>query len=427
VFPDGFIHIREGRVEALGDRSKMPRVAGAVNIDAGGRYVLPGFINPHMHFYGALARGMRVGRMRSFGAVLKDLWWWLDRELTLEDVHISALLGGIEAIRAGVTTVFDHHASYGAIKGSLDAISEALALVGLRASLCFEISDRAGRRARDAALDESAMWLERVHEEREIDPLRMRGGMVGLHASMTLSDATLGCARALMDVFCAGAHVHVAEGIEDVRATRQRFNMSPVARFAKRGILCPGSLAVHCVHVDSKDINLLAKSRCTAVHNPLSNLNNAVGVAPMLELIHRRVPVVIGTDGMSAGISADVRLASVLQRIEEQDAQAGFAEATRAVWKTAPAFASGHFGLPIGALEKGSSADIIIMDAIPSTPVSKENAAGHLLFGILPAPVRTTIVAGRICMHDHEIIGVDEAAVAKEAKNLAVKLWKRML
>ncbi len=426
VYADGFILLRDGMIAALGDGSKAPHVPGAVTIDAAGRYVLPGFINPHMHFYGTLARGMRVGRMKSFGAVLRDLWWRLDRALTLDDVRISALVGGIETVRAGVTTVFDHHASYGVIGGSLAAISEALSELGLRASLCFEISDRAGRRAREAALDESALWLQRVQKERGLDLLHMRSGMVGLHASMTLSYAALGEARALMELSGAGAHVHVAEGVEDVSITRKKFGASPVARLVSHGILGEGSIAAHCVHVDARDIGLLAKSGVAVVHNPLSNLNNAVGIAPVLQMIRRKIPVLIGTDGMSAGISADARLASMLQRPAARDPQTGFTEAVNSVWKSAPAFATEQFGLPLGVLKKGAAADIIIMDAVPPTPVTRENAAGHLMFGVLTAPVRTTIIAGRICMHDFELVGVDEAAVAKEARRLAVKLWKRL-
>lgn len=424
VYADGFILIRDGVIDSLGDSLNVPLPADAQIIDAGGRYVLPGFINPHMHFYGAFARGMSVGRMKTFGAVLKDLWWRLDKELTLDGVRVSALVGGIEAIRAGVTTVFDHHASYGAIRGSLSAISDALLQLGLRASLCFEISDRAGNKARDEALYESALWLEKVRKAR--DPMKMRSGMVGLHASMTLSNETLDAAHELMEKFDAGAHVHVAEGAEDVSITRRKFKLSPLARFAKSGILRRGSIAAHCVHVDDRDITLLAKSRALCVHNPMSNLNNAVGIAPILKMIRRKIHVAIGTDGMSAGIADDVRLASVLQRPAVFDAQTGFAEAVAAVWDIAPKFASDHFGIELGVLKKGASADVIIIDAIPPTPVTAKNAGGHLLFGALTAPVRTTIIAGRICMLDHELAGMDEAMVAAEARTLALKLWKRM-
>lgn len=424
VFEDGFIHIRGGKITAVGPRAKTPRPGSAARIDAGGRYVLPGFINPHMHLYGALARGMPVGRMPTFGRVLQGLWWPLDRALTLEEVRTSALLGGIEAIRSGVTTLVDHHASYGAISGSLGAISEALAELGLRAALCFEISDRAGKRARDEAVAESGLWLESALTWSKRDSAFPQRGMVGLHASMTLSDGTLAAARELMEIYSVGAHVHVAEGALDVRVTRRRNGATPVARLARAGILRPGSIAAHCVQVTPNDIAILKKSGATVAHNPLSNLNNAVGIAPILEFFRRGIPVVVGTDGMSAGVSDDIRLAAVLHKPLARDAQAGGEEIRRAVWEGAPALVSGIFGQRIGTITPGAAADVIISDARPPTEVTSAGAWWHVLFGALPAPVRTTLVAGRVLMRDFRIAGVDELLLAREARRAAGRLWR---
>jgi putative selenium metabolism protein SsnA len=425
VFPDGFVRIRAGRIMAAGNDSRV-NLSDASVIDAKGRYVLPGFINPHMHLYGAFARGMEVGRMKSFGQVLKGLWWKLDRELDIEDIYVSAMLGGIEAIRSGVTTLIDHHASYGAISGSLGAISEALAKVGIRTSLCFEISDRAGKGARDEAIAETGLWLESVNGWLGAHPDFLQRGMVGLHASMTLSDKSLEMAHELMDMYGVGAHVHVAEGVEDVDDARKKYGVSPVARLMKHEILRPGTLAVHCVHVDSNDISTIKKSGATVVHNPMSNLGNAVGVASMLEMYKKGIPVVVGTDGMSAGIADDIRLASVVQRPGARDAQAGWCESERALWKNAPSLVSQMFGTDIGIIREGAAADVIIMDSRPATPVTSENAWGHMLFGVLSSAVRTTIVGGSVRMKDFAIRGIDEEMLADMARGLAVKLWKRI-
>lgn len=428
VFPSGCIHISNGEIAAVGPESDSRTTHDARRmtvLDACGRYVLPGFINPHMHFYGALSRGMPVRKMRKFSEVLKGLWWPLDQALSLDDIYISALSGGIEAVKSGVTTVFDHHASYGAINGSLSAISRALFEINMRASLCFEISDRNGKKARDAALRESAKWLDGVQTAAEKNPHITRRGMVGLHASMTLSDETLGLARELMEIYGVGAHVHVAEGGEDVAITKKSSRMTPVARLAKAGILDGNSLAAHCVHVSDNDIGLLKKSGVAVVHNPLSNLNNAVGIAPVLEFECYGIPVAIGTDGMSAGISGDVRLASVIHKIESKNAQGG-ADICRSVWKTAPRLASKQFGMDVGVIRKGALADIIIIDANPPTEVTGENAWWHVIFGVLNAPVRTTIIGGKIAMEDFQVAGVDEKFIAAEAQKLAKKLWRRI-
>ncbi len=424
VYPDGALHLREGRIHAIGRRVRAPR--GARKIDAGGRYVLPGFINPHMHLYGLLARGMAVPRMPAFGDVLRQLWWRLDRALDHEEIFLSALLGGAAALRAGVTTLFDHHASYGTITGSLGVLSEALAKLGIRTSLCFEISDRLGADAREEAVAESGLWLESVRNWLEEDPGFLQRGMVGLHASLSLTDEALAQARELMEIYGVGAHVHVAEGIEDVEATRKGFGMTPVERLTRAGVLDERSLAIHCVHVTREDIKALARSKATVVHNPLSNANNAVGTAPVLEMAAEGIPVVVGTDGMSAGVACDLRAASVVHKAGAADAQAGWEEVRDALWVHAPAVASRAFGLPIGVLAKGAAADVIVVEAWPTTPLTRENAWGHMLFGCLAAPVRTTIVAGELCLHDFRLAALDEALLAAEARKLAKKLWKRI-
>lgn len=426
VFEDGFLLIRDGRIAALGPMARCPGACEGRSIDAEGRYCLPGLINPHMHFYGAMALGMKLPRMRSFGQILEKLWWRLDRALALEDVAVSAELMAAACIRAGVTTVFDHHASYGAIRGSLLMISQVLEVAGLRASLSFEISDRCGTAARDEALAESGAWLDYVDANCQLDPGFLQRGMVGLHASMTLSDETLLLARELMQAYDCGVHVHVAEGMEDVRATRRRSKLTPAARLARAGVLTPQGIAAHGVHVSAADLAILKHSGVTVAHNPLSNLGNAVGIAPVLAMARKGIPVVIGTDGMSASVAGDARLASVLHRTAAGDAQAGFRLAADAIWRCAPALASRTFGLPVGVLRKGAAADVILSEARPRTPATRENAAGHLLYAALDAPVRTTICAGRILMHDHEMPSLCEEEAARQARILARRLWKRM-
>jgi len=426
VYPNGFVQLKGSRIHAIGKLASSKKSKGTIVIDAGGRYVMPGFINPHMHLYSSLARGISVGKMKSFGKVLEGLWWKLDKALTLVDIFVSTMVGGISAIKSGVTTLIDHHASYGTISGSLGAISEALSSIGLRASTCFELSDRCGASARDEAVAESGLYLESLKNYINDDPEFLFRGMVGLHASMTLSDDTLGQARELMDIYGVGAHVHVAEGVEDVQTTKRKYGTTPVRRFAKSGILGRKTLAIHCVHVDDKDIAALKKSGTYVVHNPMSNLNNAVGIAPILKMAKKGIPVAIGTDGMSAGVSDDIRLASVLHKPSEKDAQAGWGEVESAVWGVAPKIVSDMYGYSVGVLKKGAAADVIIVDAVPPTPVTKDNAWGHVLFGVLNEGVRTTIVAGKILMQDFEVVGADEENLAKAATGLAKKLWRKI-
>lgn len=402
------------RVEGSRQKSRSPNLTV---IDACGHVVLPGFINPHMHLYSQFAKGLAVGKMSSFSQILEKLWWCLDRALNEEDIYYSALLGLIEGIKAGVTTVFDHHASYSAIRGSLTTIACAFLKTGVRGCLCFEVSDRHGNRARDRALAENVAFLEDCAKQREEEKFYPLRGMVGLHASMTLSDHSLAEARREMDAYRVGAHIHVAEGRQDGHAVKRLYN---------EGILREGTIAAHCVHVDGRDLDLLKKSGAFVVHNPLSNLNNAVGVAPYLEMHKKKIPVGIGTDGMSAQIFGDVKAASVLHKIQARDAQAGFNETKRSTMEINPQIASSIFGIKTGVLKKGAAADVIISDYVPPTPLTSENIWGHILYGVMNMPIRTTICGGRILMKDFEIKIADEEKIIVEAKKCAKRLWNRI-
>ncbi len=423
-FPDGFVYLKDGAVASSGRSSNCPMIRNATVIDACGRVVLPGFINPHMHLYGQFAKGMSVPRMASFRDILEKLWWKLDTALTEEDIYYSALLGLIESVRSGVTTVFDHHASYGSISGSLGLVADAFLKTGVRGSLCFEVSDRHGGKKRDEAVRENASFLESCRRHVKMNrryPLR---GMVGLHASMTLSDHTLAESRREMDSFGVGAHIHVAEDVDDRGAVR---------RLCNEGILRGGTIAAHCVHINRSDLDLLKRSGAFVVHNPQSNLNNAVGVAPFIDMHRKGIPVGIGTDGMSASIAGDVKLASVLHKITmslrgggRAAISAGFAETKRSVMEVNPAIASEMFGMRLGVLKKGAAADVIISDYIPQTPVTDLNLWAHMLYGVMNLPVRTTICAGKVLMKDFEMKTVDEEKIILGARKLAKRLWDRI-
>jgi len=424
VFENGFVYVRDGIVLSIGDMSRSPRTSGVRIIDAKGAYVTPGLINPHMHLYSYMARGLFLsGNMKTFGGILKNLWWRLDEKLSLEDIYISAVLGLIDALKSGVTSVVDHHASYGAIKGSLAEICGAFMNVGLRGSICFEASDRHGKRVAREALNETIDMLDGISADFGGGIIR---GMVGLHASMTLSDEALSNAVKIMDGYGVGAHVHIAEGIEDVGDAKRRYSKSPVKRFFDAGILREGTLAVHCVHIDASDISILKRSGTFVIHNPMSNLNNAVGFAPV-GLMHKKgIPVAIGTDGMSAGVANDIRLASVLHKSFVNDARTFWNETMRSVWNVAPRIMSGMFDTDIGTLKKGAAGDIVIFDSVPPTPVNASNAWAHFLFGVLNSRARTVVVDGKLLMEDFVPSIADEKIIARKAMELSKKLWKKL-
>ncbi len=392
-------------------------------LPAAGKAVLPGLINAHMHYYSTLVRGLgKAAPSCNFREVLENLWWRLDRKLSLDDVEVSARVILVDAIRKGTTTLIDHHASPGAILGSLKRIALAVKDFGVRSCLCYEVSDRDGEQVTTEGLEENCAFARECAAAG--DP-HLRA-LFGLHAAFTLSNKTLARAAHLGHETGAGFHVHVAEAESDVASNRDLFGKTPVARLVSHGILKKGSIAAHAVHVDEADVEALAGSGAWVVHNPQSNLNNAAGVADVVGLVKRGVRVGLGTDAMTVNMFEEVRVGLWAQHLRQNNPSCGFMELTDALFVENPRIASALWGFPLGTLAEGAAADVILVDYHPPTPLNGDTVLGHLVFGISQAPVDTTICGGRILMEGKSLkIDLDEAELARKSRALAERLWDR--
>jgi len=393
-------------------------------IDAAGRILMPGLINAHTHCYSTFARGLtKTAPAESFAGVLKNLWWRLDKALYFEDCYWSALAALLESIRSGTTTLIDHHASPCAIRGSLEAVARAFRETGLRGCLCYEVSDRDGAAAARAGLEENAAFI-RASRERG-DPRIV--AMFGLHASFTLGDDTLVAAAALGHELGCGFHIHAAEAAVDQEYTLRQYGQRVIERLHRHGLLGRGSIAAHGVHLNEREMELLADSGTALVHNPQSNLNNAVGIADLTTLHERGVLTGLGTDAMTTRMGAEVRTALWCQHLLHRDAAVGFQAASSALLVNNPRIAGNLFGLRLGELSAGAPADLILIDYDPPTPLTEENGLGHFIYGIAEAPVDTTIVAGKVLMENRELrLDLDEREVQARAREQAEALWRRL-
>lgn len=436
------ILIQNGTILTLGTQSRVlegpslliedghiARIAPAIEgpfdkvLDATGQVVLPGLVNAHMHFYSTLVRGLgKAAPSGDFQEVLRNLWWRLDQRLSLDDVEISAQVILLEAIRKGTTTLVDHHASPGALTGSLGRIATAVKASGLRACLCYEVSDRDGEAVAEAGLEENAAFARRCAGSQ--DP-QLRA-LFGLHAAFTLSDRTLRRAAELGRSLGIGFHVHVAEAASDVALNLEHHGRTPVARLADFGLLESGSIAAHAVHVNAADLDLLAERGVFVAHNPQSNLNNAVGTADVVGLVQRGVRVGLGTDAMTVNMLEELRVGLWAQHLRQGNPSCGFMELTDALFVRNPELATQLWGFPIGVIEAGAAADVILVDYQPPTPLTDDTVRGHLVFGLSQAPVHTTICGGRILMEAGRLrLDLDEAELAVRSRELARKLWDR--
>ncbi len=414
--------VTEGeQIVAVGHATEMERqFPNAERVDCQGKIILPGFICAHHHFYSALARGMRIPGepAANFIEILERLWWKVDRALDEEDILLSAQIPLIECIRNGTTTVIDHHASPSASDGSLDLIEQAVRQAGLRACLCYEVSDR---NIKGEGIRENKRFIKKIGTgDGQI------AAMMGLHASFTLSDETIETCVGIAQDAGLGCHIHVAEDLADREDSLAKYGMPTVHRLHKLNVTGPHSIFVHCVHIDDDEIGVLAETNTIVVHNPESNMNNAVGVTRLLDLLRRGVLVGLGTDGMSSDMLAQMRSAYLLHRLANRDPRVAFVEAPQLLLYNNPEIAERLFGLRLGEIAPGRPADLAILDYHPPTPLTEDNFLGHLIFGLVDAVVDTTVCRGQILMKNKHILTLDEERIAARARERAPKMWERL-
>jgi len=406
------LRVHEERIVERGPA--LPEYPGEEVIDAAGALILPGLVNAHTHLYGALARGMPGPSVhpRSFTEILERVWWRLDRALDEETVGLSGLVGAIEAALSGTTMLIDHHSSPSFIRGSLPALKRGIESVGLRSVLCYEVTDRNGTEGRDLGLEENVALQK--HEQTALTR-----GMVGAHASFTLSDESLDRLAGAVRETGSSVHIHVAEDLADVEDSRRRHGSSVPARLDRHGLLGARALLAHCVHLQADEVQDVHAKGGWIAHNARSNMNNAVGYAPTGAL--RRAA--LGTDGMDQDMFAEARAAFLKMREARRDDAFG---ATLELLAGGHRLAAALFGLPFGKLDVGGPADLVILDYRPPTPVATDNLAGHLLFGVDRSQVRSVLVAGRFVVRDRQLTGLDASAALAAARASAPRLWKRM-
>jgi putative selenium metabolism protein SsnA len=414
--------VTEGdRIAAIGPVSQMAkRFPQAEAVDCSGKIVLPGFICTHHHLYSTMARGMNPpGEPASnFVEILERLWWKLDKALSEEDVTLSAQIPLAECIRNGTTTIIDHHASPSHRDGSLDLIEKAVRGAGLRASLCYEVSDR---NEPGGGIAENERFIKKVGKgDGQI------AAMMGLHASFTLSDETIEKCVGIARHAGVGCHIHVAEDAADREDSLAKYGVPTVERLRRLGVAGAQSIFAHCIHIDESEMDILAATRTSVAHNPESNMNNAVGVAKLLKLLKKGVLVGLGTDGMSSDMLAQMRCAYLLQRLDNRDPRVAFVEAPQLLLQNNVEICEHQFGIRLGEIAEGSPADLAIIDYLPPTPLDETNFLGHLIFGLVDATVDTTVCRGKILMRGKKILSLDEERISARSRELAPGMWRRL-
>jgi len=420
VVRGGAVAWRDDRIVAVGREPEIRSAhPDARFLDGAGGLILPGLVNLHHHFYSALARGLDPGvPMRDFPEILDRLWWRLDRALDPDSVRVSALLSAADCVRWGCTTVFDHHASPTCIEGSLDLLAGAIETAGISAVLCYEVTNRNGPEGAALGIGENLRFLEARSRDTRIR------GVFGLHASFTVSQATLE-EVASRRPSGSGVHIHVAEHPVDVEASVRQFGATPIERLERCGLLDERALLVHAIHVADGDYARASSAGATLLHNPESNANNGVGRLDIPRAARHGCAIGLGTDGMSSAVLRALRCAFLGLRGGSEDPTLGF-EHVPGLLATNAKVAGRFLGESrLGQLEPGAPADVITVDAPGPTTISADNWFAHLVYGASEAPVRHTVARGRVVLEDFVHRTLDPADVAREARRLAPGVWAR--
>lgn len=357
--------------------------------------VRPGAINAHTHLYSGLAPlGLPAPKEppQNFVQILERVWWKLDRALDAELLRVSARYALAEALLAGTTTLLDHHESPNFIEGSLDVLADVAQELGVRLAVTY------GATGRNFGRDEETRGLAECERFITKNSRPLVRGLVGLHASFTVSDECVRDAGALMQKVGVGMHVHVAEDGADVDDAKRRGFAGPLERLLDLGALPKGSLVAHGVHLTEAQVARAEDAGLWFLQNPRSNEGNKVGYPSALKASRH---VALGTDGWPAEMDVEAQALFRLGRAHgDPDAL------LQARVAAGHALASQLFGVHLGALDAGSAADVVV--------------------GVPGQKPRHVVVAGRVVVKDGQLVTADLDAIRAEAKDAAPKLWARM-
>jgi len=414
----GGLRAVDGKIVSLGP-GVTPEPGDEV-IDCAGGVLMPGIVNGHTHLYSALAAGMPAPPKipTNFHEILKYVWWRLDRAHTDESTRMSGLIGALAALRCGTTTLIDHHASPDAIGGSLSVLEDGIHQAGCRGVLCYETTDRnrAGE-ARDG-LEENERYAKRCLGRAD----GRFAGMVGAHASFTLESESLADCVEIAKSVGVGVHIHVAEDPCDEAMTQEQYGKGLIERFNDFGLLdVPGSIFAHGTHLAENDIRAVNQhGSITMAHNPNSNMNNAVGYAPVAKFDR---PPMLGTDGIGADIWREARTAQFISHHAQNAVPFG---RPLAMMGESARFASNCLGVKLGVLEAGAEADLVLTKYVPATPLSADNLAGHMIYAMGPEFVNDVMIGGDWKLRAGNIVSCDEAAIRNESVGVSRGLHERM-
>lgn len=419
------VAVKDGRIVEVGKTGDLKkRFPSAEVIDATGRVVMPGIICSHSHLYGILLRGasLKISPPSDFTQILQRVWWPVDEALTFEDAYASALVASIEFAKAGVTTFADTYSGPNSITGVLDHIAKAVDEVGVRGFIAFEATERHSKDEGLKGAEENVRFAKKISS----NPKSKANPLFSLHASFTVSNDLIERVKKLASKYNAPITIHVSEGLGDLQHNLENYGKRTVERLRDVGLVGPNVVLAHCVNLSEDEIDIIAETRTGVAHNPMSNMLNAVGVAPILRMLERKVNVGLGNDGYIFDMFENMRTAYLLHRVYHKNPNAIDPYTILEMVTINGARLYGR-EKEIGSIEPGKKADIIVIKPqLLPTPLNANSVCGHLINTVDGDDVEHVFVEGVRIVKNKHLTTIDEEKAQSISQSAAAKLWTKL-
>lgn len=433
IIDGGAIVVEGSRIKTMGKTADLEPLYGNSEtvIDAAGKVVVPGFIITHTHMPYVMGHNqpVDVSQLRSFWDMLQKMGWeWLEDLITQDGIYAASKYAAAKMLKSGTTTICDLVEAPNDIRGALDASSEAIEEIGIRAQLGYEVTervpgisilDRLDPGMAEKGFEENIRLFEKYpsHGDSLIVP------RLGVHTAYTNSPETLKKARAVADKYKCGIQIHIAEIPRAFLV--EKYGKSAPMILEETGVLGPDVVAAHCIDLTDEDLQILARNKVNVAHTPMTNSLGGNGVARVPEMMEKGINVTIGHDCFfSLDTSEYIRYTYLIHKAHSSNPalMPPFVPLDFALGNAAKALGMQK---KIGSLAEGKKADILIIEPDCPVPVIPETVMSFFTMTFLGKDVETVIVNGRVVVEGKELKTADEKEIMMECVKESAALWAR--